>query len=58
MARLLGRGWVVGEVDGRIGEVAPMLDGLLLPAPFGTSSNRVLAVMAHEVGPEFAHMDG
>lgn len=57
MARLLGRGWVVGEVDGRIGEVVPMLDGLLLPAPFGTNSNRVLAVMAHEGGPRFGHVD-
>ena len=26
-----------------------MLDGLFLPAAFGTGSNRVLAVVAHEV---------
>jgi hypothetical protein len=34
----------------------PVLDGLLLPAAFGTSRDRVLTVVAYEVGSGLGHV--
>jgi hypothetical protein len=34
----------------------PVLDGLLLPAAFGPSRNRILAVMANKVGSGLGHV--